>query len=408
MKVQFTLCFILFFATRMYSSDTPNAHKEKTTYTAKALDGDGIWSLLNRYDLVNYNCNVTKFYELNNLSNGDILHKDKEYKLPIYILKYDDKSIRSTIGVDDWDKAVRIKAYNENLLKNNLRTSSYTESKILWVPFHEMECNASLDTEMAVVEDVSIPVPKRKEYITQKVLGRKYEQIEVVDHFLKDKVFYIVSGHGGPDSGAQCQSCPKTMCEDEYAYDVALRLGRDLMQHGAIVEFIVQDPNDGIRDDQYLPCDRDERSYQGKKLPLNQKMRLKQRADDINILHRKHKKAGRTDQIAIMIHVDSRNENKKQDVYFYHLNNSESGKKIAKNIHETFESKYNKFQKDRGYHGYVKERNLYMLKNTHPTAVYVELANIRNTYDHKRLLIESNRQALANWLFEGLIKEYRK
>jgi len=45
-----------------------------------------------------------------------------------------------------------------------------------------------------------------------------------------------------------------------------------------------------------------------------------------------------------------------------------------------------------------------MLANTLPPAVYIELANIRNKEDHKRILQKENRQALANWMMEGLTK----
>ena len=59
-------------------------------------------------------------------------------------------------------------------------------------------------------------------------------------------------------------------------------------------------------------------------------------------------------------------------------------------------------QKGRGYKGYVRARNLYMIRNTYPTSVYVELANIRNAADQERLVLNSNREALAKWLYEGL------
>ena len=68
------------------------------------------------------------------------------------------------------------------------------------------------------------------------------------------------------------------------------------------------------------------------------------------------------------------------------------------------DKKYALHQKNREYKGYVKHRSLHMLNYTYPTAVFVEIANIRNSSDHKRLLLSSNRQALANWLFEGTIK----
>jgi N-acetylmuramoyl-L-alanine amidase len=38
-------------------------------------------------------------------------------------------------------------------------------------------------------------------------------------------------------------------------------------------------------------------------------------------------------------------------------------------------------------------------------AVFIELGNIRNPQDQKRFILEDNRQAVANWLTEGLMKE---
>jgi N-acetylmuramoyl-L-alanine amidase len=193
------------------------------------------------------------------------------------------------------------------------------------------------------------------------------------------------------------------LCEDEYAYDVSLRLARNLTQHGAIVHMIVQDDNDGIRDEAYLECDLDEEMCTGNAIPRGQLSRLKVRTDAVNVLFNKYKKKGIKQQRLIEIHIDSRSEEKRQDVFFYHYNGGES-KKIANNLYSTFESKYEQHQKDRGYHGYVSERGLFTLRKALPASVYIELANIRNVEDHKRLIINTNRQALANWLFEGLIK----
>jgi N-acetylmuramoyl-L-alanine amidase len=53
----------------------------------------------------------------------------------------------------------------------------------------------------------------------------------------------------------------------------------------------------------------------------------------------------------------------------------------------------------------VTARNLHVLRKTKPTAVFIELGNIRNSQDQKRFVIEDNRQAVANWLAEGLLRE---
>ena len=104
------------------------------------------------------------------------------------------------------------------------------------------------------------------------------------------------------------------------------------------------------------------------------------------------------------IHVDSRSIHKNQDVFFYYYKKSNIGKETAFNLHRKFRKKYQQFQKGRGYFGTVNERSLYVLKNTTPPAVYVELANIKNKKDRLRLIKSSNRQALAEWLYEGFIE----
>ena len=119
--------------------------------------------------------------------------------------------------------------------------------------------------------------------LSKSIYGSKYSSFETINNSLSGQVFYIVSGHGGPDPGAVCKACPSKLCEDEYAYDVSLRLARNLMQHGAVVEIVIQDPNDGIRDSRLLKCDgNDERLADGSKIPVGQLERLQQRTFYIN------------------------------------------------------------------------------------------------------------------------------
>lgn len=405
-SLRLTLLFSLLTSITLLGAD-PQYH----SITIKK--GEGIISVLNKYELLSYTCNKELFCSLNDLEADAHLHMDKSYILPIKIYDYDGRSIRSSIGISDYKKAVRIKQYNEKILAKGLRKTHYSDSKILWVPNHELECKPSeeppkqmVKTQIAKdVNTISKKVSSKKSNVfINKIFGKTYEEVDVIDRSLNNQVYYIVSGHGGPDPGAMCKECPKNMCEDEYAYDVSLRLARNLMQHGAIVHMIIEDKNDGIRDGQYLQCDKDEVIHTGAKLPLRQLDRLKQRADAVNKLYYKYKKQKVKSQKVIMVHVDSRGKDKRQDVFFYHYGSSKSSKKLAYNLKAVFEEKYDYYQKGRGYKGYVDKRGLYMLRRTLPTSVYVELANIRNKADHKRLVLDTNRQALANWLYEGLIR----
>lgn len=243
--------------------------------------------------------------------------------------------------------------------------------------------------------------PASKGY--EPIFGKKYASYTVTSQELKNAVFYLVNGHGGPDPGAIGLYNGHHLHEDEYAYDIILRLGRELLTRGAKVYFIIQDPKDGIRDEKVLKNSKEE-TCMGKAIPLDQVKRLHQRCAAINQLYNKDKA---TYKRAVFIHVDSRGKGKQTDVFFYHSPGSTKGKRLAKNIQRTFDQKYSKHQPNRGFNGSVSSRNLYVLRNSTPAAVFLELGNIQNQRDQQRLVLNNNRQALARWIAEGIIADYQ-
>ncbi len=234
------------------------------------------------------------------------------------------------------------------------------------------------------------------------IFGEKYAETPVWDDQLAGHVYYIISGHGGPDPGAVCQVDGKTIAEDEYAYDVSLRLARNLIGHSAKVYMIVRDNNDGIRDDVYLESDTDETVWPDEPIPANQSARLKQRTEVINRLYRENAAKGYKIQRVIETHVDSRYTDHKVDIFFYYNENLRESRMLASGMFELIRQKYEKFQSGRGYQGEVKSRNLWTIQASKPPVVYIELGNITNEFDRKRLMIANNRQAIANWLVEGI------
>ena len=249
-------------------------------------------------------------------------------------------------------------------------------------------------------------VAGKKRVVRERLFGKKLADVTVTSNRLQGACFYVVSGHGGPDPGAIGKIGKVELHEDEYAYDVALRLARNLMQEGAEVHIIIQDAKDGIRDDSYLSNSKRE-TCMGDVIPLNQVQRLQQRCNKINALYQKDRKNYSYCR-AIFIHVDSRSKGKQTDVFFYHSNKKAVSKRLANNMKDTFESKYGKHQPNRGFSGTVSGRNLYVLSHTTPVSVFVELGNIQNSFDQRRLVINSNRQALAKWLMEGFLKDYKE
>ena len=242
--------------------------------------------------------------------------------------------------------------------------------------------------------------------INEPLFGKQLANVKVTSNRLAGACFYVVSGHGGPDPGAIGKVGKYELHEDEYAYDIALRLARNLMQEGAEVRIIIQDAKDGIRDDSYLSNSKRE-TCMGDPIPLNQVQRLQQRCDKINALYRKDRKNYSYCR-AIFIHIDSRSKGKQTDVFFYYSNKKGESKRLANNMKNTFESKYDKHKPNRGFSGTVSGRNLYVLSHTTPASVFVELGNIQNTFDQRRLVMNSNRQALAKWLMEGFLKDYKE
>lgn len=348
------------------------------------VPGKGINALINKYEL----SATAEYLKLFKILNKDKLQKSNQlklgirYNLPIEIRKFNGISIRSSIGISDYDKAKRIEIYNDEVFRKGIKSNNFRMDSVLWVPMSEIP-----DIELT---EITFPI-----------FGKNFNGFVQKDNALKGSLYYLVSGHGGPDPGAIGERDGHKLCEDEYAYDITLRLGLNLLEHGASVFFIVRDSSDGIREDEFLLCDSDEYYYGEDTIDVDQLIRLTKRADIINNLYHNNKDYYKS-QRAIMIHVDSRSKGKRIDIFFYHHETSSEGKKFADKLMNKIQDKYDMHQPGRGYVGSVSNRNLFMMRKTTPTSVYIELGNIQNPQDQIRFIDPLNRQAIANWLFEGI------
>ncbi len=360
----------------------------------KVVKGEVLISIFKKYLIDNYSCNDAEFCKLNTLKSKELILAGKSYLLPIKTFQYDGKSIRSTLGITDWEIAKKIEAYNNDLLKTKVKKDAYKNGE-LWVPNHLLvKCNTIKNSanEKAAPNVKVFPI-----------FGKTHESVEIIDTELSGSTFYLVSGHGGPDPGAIGKYGSASLCEDEYAYDITLRLAKNLLSHSAMVYLIIRDTNDGIRSTDILPCDRDETCWKKQTIPLDQKKRLKQRSDMVNELYLKNKQANKK-QYMIVLHIDSQSKTKRADMFFYHHSSSKLGKSMANQLHKTIKEKYKEHQKGRGYKGTVTTRDLHMIRESYPATIYIELGNIMNGLDQKRFTMESNRQAVADWLAIGVLK----
>lgn len=292
--------------------------------------------------------------------------------------------------------------YQKSFIELNRKKLGKSETLKLGVsyvlpPLHEKQ-------RSDVQSDVSSTKARsKKSTFNEPLFGKASAHVKPTSTRLRNTCFYVVSGHGGPDPGAIGKVGNRELHEDEYAYDIALRLARNLMLEGAEVRIIIQDAKDGIRDEPYLSNSKRE-TCMGDAIPLNQVKRLQQRCDKINAHYRVDRKQYRYCR-AIFIHVDSRSKKQQTDVFFYHSTQKADSKRLANTMKDTFESKYDKHQPNRGFSGTVSGRNLFVLSHARPTSVFVELGNIQNSFDQQRFVMSSNRQALAKWLTEGFLKD---
>ncbi len=298
-----------------------------------------------------------------------------------------------------WSAVKKGESFNAFLKRNNLNPKTQSAE------FRKL--NKGRFTKSGhLIAGKKYKIPSKNNISTLSLFGKKYAKVKIKDRQLHNAVLYLVAGHGGPDPGAIGKVAGHRICEDEYAYDIVLRLGRELISHGAKVHFIIQDKNDGIRDDAFLTPDKDEVCYPNKTIPLKQLKRLKQRTLAINDLAKKT--PSNKYQRVIILHLDSRSKRKKTDVFFYHHSKSKRGKATALTLLKTMDEKYAKHQPNRDYTGTVGSRRLYIIRKTNPPAVFIELGNINNYRDQVRFTATNNRQALANWLCEGIIADYKK
>lgn len=240
---------------------------------------------------------------------------------------------------------------------------------------------------------------------TFEIFGDKYAKVKSKSQDLKGAIFYIVAGHGGPDPGAQGKRDGHTLSEDEYAYDISLRLARELISHGATAYMITRDENDGIRDQAYLPNDKEETIWKNQKIPYGSNKKLRQRARAVNKLYKSNK--GKYQRMMV-IHIDSRYKNQRVDIFAYYSSRSKTGKKFTSNLINTLEKKYKQHQPNRGFSGVARSRdNLYMIKYTDPATSFLELGNIQNSQDQLRFIKYQNRQIIAEWLTAGCIFDYK-
>ncbi len=236
------------------------------------------------------------------------------------------------------------------------------------------------------------------------IFGRAY--VTPKSKRLQSTVYYLISNLHGPDFDAVQRVQEKNITEEGYAYDVTLRLAKELLSHGAKVYVILQDYNNRIGNDNALEINSDVDGSSEGKMSLDQLEQLEQRVDIVNKLYLKH--SGKYQRL-IVTHVDSHRKAQNNDMLFYYHEKSSNGQRLAESIRNTFQRKNNRYRPSSFFSGTFSDRsNLYLVRNSLPAMVYIEIGNITNRKDPWGSLNRYNRQAFANSIANGVLSDFEE
>lgn len=103
------------------------------------------------------------------------------------------------------------------------------------LPFEYMEAfidlnKDKLDKNNNLLADFEYVLPPLTNEKTVPLFGADHEKVTIESNALNGAVIYLVNGHGGPDPGAIGIYGDHHLHEDEYAYDISLRLAKSLME----------------------------------------------------------------------------------------------------------------------------------------------------------------------------------
>ena len=126
---------VLFFIVLIFVLQNISA-QEIEYVTTTAQKGDIIKTVFLRYNIPFNKQTIKRFKNLNRgkfvKNDGLIAHID--YALPILIYPYNGKSIRGSIGKNDYDFAKKIEQYNNNLFAQQVKPADFRIDKQIWVP----------------------------------------------------------------------------------------------------------------------------------------------------------------------------------------------------------------------------------------------------------------------------------
>ncbi|QBK63041.1 LysM peptidoglycan-binding domain-containing protein [Borrelia miyamotoi] len=400
-------------------SETEKRSSE-TFISHKVSVGETLYSIARRYGILLEDLKIW-----NNLSGNSIFHNQE--------LKIYNKSKGAIISDKDLRELLLDKSRNAKTKVKAIANISSAKSKKLDLNFSGvLDSRDAFDISALVILDPKIPMfedngvfhywykPKKvsqpselysedwysplNAYKKASQLFKSFESLvqsrSVKNVKLKNKLIIIDPGHGGLDPGAIVKARDGLnneifVVEDEYVYDIALRLYVYLKEYGANVELTILSPDHLIRDsvsanNTFVNVKNE--VYNNYDLNKNDTVDswingtlegLKKRLSVVNKFINKYKNFKEEDVLYISLHSDNSIGAPRCMGFYYQ---SEEGKGFDSHSKNMIEKMTEDFKRA----SYIKGQNLYMLKNNIvKTKFLVEVRNL--AFDEEAWAIRSSK-----------------
>jgi LysM repeat protein len=208
--------------------------------TLTVTQGESLWNISNSYNL-----SIDDIKKWNNLDSDTLINGMSLRLYPVILELSDDEIVIA---------ATRVKSEETDISgsdETELRLASLDQAPVL--NYSRPTGKRTQPSADYYEEDLDEPIVNYREASTLiKEFTEAAQALTTLSKKLKGYTIILDPGHGGLDPGAIVENSDGYgnkvyVVEDEYCYDISLRVYRDLIRHGAEVHLTVISPNQTIR-----------------------------------------------------------------------------------------------------------------------------------------------------------------
>lgn len=193
-------------------------------------------------------------------------------------------------------------------------------------------------------------------------------------HKLKDAVYYLI---------AEDSSHTKTKFVD----DITKNLAAELLKQGATVYVMGEEMPNGITEDSSMT-------------------KVNQMGCYVEAINKRYLQNMGKYQRLLIIRTGGLLSTKNLDVSIYHHNKSKEGQRFAENLQNVFKKNSVSNRSSKDIDIFEDKNTLFLAKNTLPAVSLISIQDRSQIIGKKGIPVRSDKRAFANWITDGILKDY--